>query len=94
MRCRKLGIAALAITTVVGAIAAAPDADARYWRRGGGWVGPAVVGGLALGALAASPYAYGGYGAYGAYGGGYYGCPRRVVGYTEWGRPIVRRVCY
>ena len=86
MRCRKLGIAALAITTVIGAIAAAPDADARYWHRGGGWVGPAVVGGLALGALAAAPYAYGGY--------GYYGCPRRVIGYTEWGRPIVRRVCY
>ena len=87
MRCRKLGIAALAITTVIGAIAAAPDADARRWHRGGSWVGPAVVGGLALGALAAAPYAYGGY-------HGYYGCPRRVVGYTEWGRPIVRRVCY
>ena len=61
---------------------------------GGGWVGPAIVGGLALGALAAAPrYGYG-YGPSYAYGPGYYGCPRRVVGYTEWGRPIVRRVCY
>jgi hypothetical protein len=52
---------------------------------------------LALGAIAASPY-YGGY-----YGGGPYygygdGCyfRHRVVGYTAYGRPIVRpvRVCY
>lgn len=87
MRMRTFGIAALAATTLIGAIAASPNADARWRGHGGGWIGPAVVGGLALGAIAASqPYAYGGY--------GYYGCPRRVVGYTEWGRPIVRRVCY
>ena len=38
------------------------------------------------------PYGYGyGYG-YGPYG--YYGCPRHVVGYTPYGRPIVRSDCY
>jgi hypothetical protein len=45
--------------------------------------------------LAASrPYYYGGYGGYGYYGDG---CIRnRVVGYTAYGRPIVRpvNVCY
>ncbi len=37
------------------------------WHGGGGWWGPAVVGGLAAGALLAAPYDYGGYG----YGYGY-----------------------
>jgi len=88
---KKAAIATLAISTIaVGSLSATSSADARGWHRGGGWVGPAIVGGLALGALAAAP-AYGyGYG----YDYGYYGCPRRVVGYTPWGRPIVRRVCY
>ena len=46
-----------------------------WWHGGGwhgGWAGPAVVGGLAAGALLAAPYAYGGYGGYGY--GGYGGC--------------------
>jgi hypothetical protein len=73
-------------------VASTSPAEAR-WGRGGGWVGPAVVGGLALGALAASRPYYGYGGGYYGYGGGY-GCPREVVGYTAWGRPIVRRVCY
>jgi hypothetical protein len=92
---KKVGIAALAAVSVAGAtLATSTDAEAR-WRghRGHGWVGPAIVGGLALGAFAASrPYAYG-YPAYGAYDG----CVRnRVVGYTPYGRPIVRavNVCY
>jgi len=98
---KKVGIAALTALSLVGAtLAASSTAEARYYHRGwgGGWVGPAIVGGLALGALAASsPYYYGGYGGYGAYG--YYGdgCIRnRVVGYTPYGRPIVRpvNVCY
>ncbi len=70
--------------SVAGAtLATSSDAEAR-WRggRGGwGWAGPAIVGGLALGAIAASrPYAYGyGYPAY-----GYDGCIRnRVVGYNQ-----------
>jgi hypothetical protein len=94
---RKAGIAALgAVVLFVGTLATATDADARWrGRRGGGWVGPAIIGGLALGALAASrPYAYGyGYPRYGYYDG----CIRnRVVGYNAWGRPIVRpvNVCY
>jgi hypothetical protein len=98
---KKAGIAALAALSLVGAtLAASSSAEARYYGRGwgGGWAGPAIVGGLALGALAASrPYYYGGYGGYGGYG--YYGdgCIRnRVVGYTPYGRPIVRpvNVCY
>jgi hypothetical protein len=52
---------------------------------------------LALGALAASPYYYGG-GPYYGYGYGYGGCyiRHRVVGYTPYGHPVVRpvRVCY
>jgi hypothetical protein len=95
---KKVGIAALAALSLVGAtLAASSSAEARYYHRGwgGGWAGPAIVGGLALGALAASrPYYYGGYGGYGYYGDG---CIRnRVVGYTPYGRPIVRpvNVCY
>ena len=100
---KKVGIAGLAAVSVFAAtLATSSDADARWRGRGyrGGWVGPAIVGGLALGAIAASrPYAYGyGYGpgyGYGAYG--YDGCIRnRVVGYNYYGRPIVRpvNVCY
>jgi hypothetical protein len=93
---RKVCITAVAALSLVGAtLATSGSAEARYYGRGwrgGGWAGPAIVGGLALGALAASrPYYYGGYGAYGD------GCIRnRVVGYTPYGRPIVRpvNVCY
>lgn len=65
--------------------------------RGGGWHGgwgPAFVGGLALGAFAASAPYYYGYPAYDYYGGCY--LRRRVVGFTVHGNPIVRRVrvCY
>src|SRR5258708_5188422 len=69
-----------------------------FHHRGFGF-GPAIVGGLALGALAGS-YAWGpGYYYDDYYYDDYYGdCVprRRVVGYTPWGRPIVRfvRVCY
>ena len=89
---KKTGVAALAALSIAGAtIATSSTAEARWhggWHRGG-WIGPAVVGGLALGAYAASrPY-------YGYYDGGCY-FRRRVVGYNSWGRPIVRpvRVCY
>ncbi|MBN8919147.1 MAG: hypothetical protein J0H62_00220 [Rhizobiales bacterium] len=69
------------------------------WRGGGGWGwGPGIVGGLALGALAASPYyGYGGYGGYYGYGPGYYGgCwteRQRVI--DRYGRVFIRpvRVC-
>jgi hypothetical protein len=97
---KKAGIAGLAALSVFGAtLATSSDAEARWrgrhWGYRGGWVGPAIVGGLALGAIAASrPYYYGGYGP-GYYG--YDGCIRnRVVGYTYYGRPIVRpvNVCY
>ena len=92
---KKVGITAVAALSLVGAtLAASSSAEARYGHRGwrgGGWAGPAIVGGLALGALAASRPYYGGYGYYGD------GCIRnRVVGYTPYGRPIVRpvNVCY
>jgi hypothetical protein len=63
---RKVGIGALAALTVAGTVAASTaGAEARpfhhggWHHRGGGWVGPAIVGGVAAGLLAA-PY-YGGY---------------------------------
>src|SRR3954452_1420628 len=102
---KKLGFAALAVATIAGStLSTTGTADARGWGHrgggwGGGWGGPAVVGGLALGALAAgSAYGYGygpRYGAY-AYDEGYGGCElRRRVRYTPYG-PVVRhvRVCY
>jgi len=66
------------------------------WRGGGcwncgwnnGWWGPAVVGGLALGAIATSPYWAGG-------GGG--GCWALQPTWDGWGRYLGRRwvnVCY
>jgi hypothetical protein len=102
---KKVGIAGVAALSLIGAtLTASSPAEARYyghrWGGGGwGWGGPAFVGGLALGALAARPYygygyGYPGYAAY-AYDDGC-GVRRRVVGYTAYGRPIVRlvRVCY
>jgi hypothetical protein len=97
---RRLGIAGIAALSLAGAtLATSSTAEARYYHRGwgGGWGGPAFVGGLALGAIAARPYyGYGyGYPAYGYYDDGC-GLRRRVVGYTPYGRPIVRlvRACY
>ena len=89
---KKFGAAAVAALSLAGAtLATSTSAEARYFHRGwgGGWAGPAIVGGLALGALAASRpyYGYGyGPGYYGAYGDGYYGgdCVlRRRVHYTR-----------
>lgn len=100
---KRLGIAGVAALSLTGAmLVASSTAEARYYHRGWGgggwgWAGPAFVGGLALGAIAARPYyGYGyGYPAYGYYDDGC-GLRRRVVGYTDYGRPIVRlvRVCY
>jgi len=90
----RLGtIAAVALVLLGASIAVSTDADARHWR-GGGWIGPAIIGGLALGAFAASRPYYG-YPPYG-YDVGPCVLERRIVGYTAWGRPIVRRVrvCY
>ena len=74
----------------------------RYYHRGwggGGAVAAGLIGGLALGAIAAnSYYPYGGYGYYPAayqpvYYGGYGGCwTERRVRFTPWGERIVRRV--
>jgi hypothetical protein len=92
---KKTAIASLAALTLAGGVlATSTSAEARWYGHrgwGGGWAGPAIVGGLALGALAASrPYGYGAY----AYDDG---CLRRhVVGHTVYGRPIFRtvNVCY
>jgi hypothetical protein len=88
---RALNKLAMAIAAVGTIAVSASVANARPWHRHhhhhhrGGWVGPAIVGGLALGAMAATaPRAYGYYG----------GCERHVVGYRPSGRPIVRTVCY
>ena len=61
------GLAALSLGA--SALATAEPASAA-WHHGGGWWGPAIVGGLAAGALLSAPYAYGyGYGyPYGGYG--------------------------
>jgi len=87
MNVRKLGMAAVAgLSIVTTSLAFTPTAEAQRWHRhhhrGGSWVGPAVVGGLALGALAATaPYAYG------------RGCwTERQVVVDRYGREIVRRV--
>ncbi len=54
------------------------------WRRVGG---PAVLGGLAAGALLAAPYAYGyGYGPYGY--GGYGGCTSYQPMYDAYGNYV------
>lgn len=95
--CRKIGIAAVTALALIGAaVGTAGTASARggHWHGGGGF-GPGFVGGLALGAVAASPYYYG-YGPYAydyAYGGDCY-FQRRVF-INSWGRRIVRhvRVC-
>ena len=107
---KKIGIAVVAALSIAMAtVATSSSADARPFHGGfrhggfhGGFhhhrgfqrgfgFGPAFVGGLAFAGLAA-PYAWGpGYGYYDD-------CVprRRVVGYTPWGRPIVRfvRACY
>jgi len=97
---KKAGIAVLAGVSIIGATLASSGPAEERWRGhhgGWGWGGPALIGGLALGAALAAPrYGYG-YGApaYGFYDGG---CQlrRRIVGYTDYGRPILRsvRVCY
>jgi hypothetical protein len=106
---KKFGMAALAALTIAGTIAAGTTgAEAHYYGRGGyhggyyggyhrgGYgIGAGIATGLALGAIGGAYY--GGYG-YGP-GYGYYnnGCIRhRVVGYTAYGRPILRpvNVCY
>ena len=52
-----------------------------------GWAGPAIVGGLAAGALLAAPYAYGyGYGPYGY--GGYGGCTAYAPIYDAYGNYV------
>jgi hypothetical protein len=81
----------LAAVTLAGGIAATTaSADARPWHHHGGrWVGPAVVGGLAAGLLAA-PY-YNGY--YGYYGRRCWTERQEVI--DRWGRAFIRpvRVC-
>ena len=60
-----------------------------HWHGGhwhGGWAGPAILGGLAAGALLAAPYAYG-YG-YGPYGYGYGSCTAYAPMYDAYGNYI------
>lgn len=101
-----LAFSALAATAVISAPAEAQWRHGGYHRggyyggyhhRGGGWgyggaAAAGLVGGLALGAIAAPAYG-GGYGYAPAYGYGYSDCfiERQRV-YDAWGRPIIRRV--
>ena len=68
---KKVVAGALAALTMAGTLALTSTEASAQWRRGYGWgpgaVAAGVVGGLALGALAARPYYYGppGYYAYG-----------------------------
>jgi hypothetical protein len=78
---KKTLTALTAITVIAGTLAmGATDAD-RQWRRrgGGGWVGPAIVGGviggLALGSILAAR-------------------PRGYVVYEGYGQPVYRSGCY
>jgi hypothetical protein len=81
MNTKKFATAALtALVIATGVLTTSSSADA-HWR-GGGWIGPAIIGGIALGALAASTsYGYGGYygSPYYAYGGPYHYGPRYVA---------------
>jgi hypothetical protein len=67
---KKVVAVALAALTMAGTLALTSTEASAQWRRGYGWgpgaVAAGVVGGLALGALAARPYYYGppGYYAY------------------------------
>jgi hypothetical protein len=77
---KKILTGLTAVALVAGTLAmAATDADAQRWRRGGGWVGPAVglgvLGGIAAGAILASR-------------------PRGYVVYEGYGRPVYRAGCY
>jgi hypothetical protein len=99
-RLKKFGVAALAALSIATAsVATSSSANAQRFHHGwhGGWhhrgfgFAPVFAGALAFGAFAGGPYYYG--------GPAYYGdCfpRRRVVGFTPWGRPIVRfvRACY
>jgi hypothetical protein len=107
---KKIGVAAAAALAIaVTPVATSSSADARpfgfhrggfhhggfhrhhFGHRGFGF-GPAFAGALAFGALASAPYWYS------RPVGLYDDCypRRRIVGYTYWGRPIVRlvRTCY
>ena len=106
----RLGLAAVAALSIATAsLATSTSADARpgfrghhhgfhgFRHHGGRWghrgfgFAPAFAGALAFGAVTA-PYWYG------APVGLYGDCfpRRRIVGYTQWGRPVVRvvRVCH
>lgn len=77
---KKTLTALTAVTVIAGTLAmAATDASAQRWRRGGGWVGPAIVGGviggLALGSILAAR-------------------PRGYVVYEGYGQPVYRYGCY
>ena len=75
---KKISVVVVAMLSLAGGtLAASTTAQARYYHHSGygaGWVGPAIVGGFMLGAIAASRPYYGypvyGYG-YPAYGYGY-----------------------
>ena len=79
-----LSLAAAVVAVPQPAVAAAWHGGGRGgwhgggWYGGGGWWGPAIIGGLAAGALAA-PYYYG-------YGYGYGGCYRYTPVYDAYGR--------
>lgn len=88
---RKLVLGGVTAATVLASFAAgaAPAAARPFhggygYHHGGGWVGPAIVGGLALGALASRPYWYG------APAGSCWLERREVL--NRWGRPVIRRV--
>ena len=84
-------IAAIALTSLTLAVAVAPSAEARPWRRHhGGAVAAGLFGAALLGtAVLASRPAYAAPVAYGDDE-----CYRKHVGYTSYGRPIYRTVCY
>lgn len=88
----KRKLIAVATAAMIGLTAAAiPNKAEAHWHGGGWWIPGAILGGLALGAIASRPYYYYGYpGYYYDYGPGYYGYAPYYGGYYYYHRPYYR----
>lgn len=84
-------LTAVALTALTMAVAAAPSAEAGWRGRTGGAIAAGLIGGALLGAALSGPsYARPAYAAPVVEDE----CVRKVVGYTAYGNPVFRTVCY